>query len=585
MQMGRYAAKVVKARLAGKTPPGPFHYVDKGNLATIGRMKAVGEIRGVQLTGPDRLARLALHPPLLPDRAPEPGHRLHPLDGQLHHPRPRRAAHHRRGAARSERGGRRPARGGARRAGAGRAGGGVGRGARRAARLLPRRRPPPRRGAAPLGPRGRRGAGRLPARPRGRPRRPRRSSPRGCAPPAGRAGEWRAETGLDQRRPHRRWPATGAPEGTVVGADRQSAGRGRRGRSWLAASGHALLVSVLLRPRRRRRSRRGCCPSSSPWARPRPSARTPASSGPTTSSSTAARRPGSSARCRPTRSGWAGPSPGIGVNVRSAPALDDARWSPGALADLGPPPARADLLVGLLDALGRRYAQWVGEGPGPVLEAFAARDALAGRRDRGEPARGRGRRHLRRPRRPRAPAPAHRGRRAAPVGRRGRPGRSLRRALSQVSSVVVRGVAAGVVAVALARPPGWPRTSRSSTRLPSCRLAGADVCAQVAMGAPRVGRRGPGHRCRPTEPAQPWQAARVSDARPGDQRPLPHRPRALATRSGRCATACGASATRRSARSSTATGSGPSSRSPLLPKLAELGVCGGTHTGPRPARA
>ena len=51
MQMGRYAAKVVKARIAGTAPPGPFHYKDKGNLATIGRMKAVGVIRGMQLTG------------------------------------------------------------------------------------------------------------------------------------------------------------------------------------------------------------------------------------------------------------------------------------------------------------------------------------------------------------------------------------------------------------------------------------------------------------------------------------------------------------------------------------------------------
>jgi NADH dehydrogenase len=51
MQMGRYAAKVVKARLAGREPPGPFRYKDKGNLATIGRMKAVGVIKGVQLTG------------------------------------------------------------------------------------------------------------------------------------------------------------------------------------------------------------------------------------------------------------------------------------------------------------------------------------------------------------------------------------------------------------------------------------------------------------------------------------------------------------------------------------------------------
>ncbi|MGI8758247.1 MAG: biotin--[acetyl-CoA-carboxylase] ligase [Acidimicrobiales bacterium] len=41
----------------------------------------------------------------------------------------------------------------------------------------------------------------------------------------------------------------GAPEGVVVVADHQTAGRGRRGRAWLAPPGSALLVSVLLRPR------------------------------------------------------------------------------------------------------------------------------------------------------------------------------------------------------------------------------------------------------------------------------------------------------------------------------------------------
>ena len=70
---------------------------------------------------------------------------------------------------------------------------------------------------------------------------------------------------------------------------------------------------------------------------------------------------------------------GIGVNVRSAPGLDDARWSPGALSDRGDPPPRADLLVGLLAALGERYAGWVAAGPDATLAAFAARDALAGR--------------------------------------------------------------------------------------------------------------------------------------------------------------------------------------------------------------
>ena len=42
--------------------------------------------------------------------------------------------------------------------------------------------------------------------------------------------------------------AVGAPEGAVLVAGHQTAGRGRRGRSWLAPPGAALLASVLLRP-------------------------------------------------------------------------------------------------------------------------------------------------------------------------------------------------------------------------------------------------------------------------------------------------------------------------------------------------
>jgi NADH dehydrogenase len=43
MQMGRYAAKLVKGRLRAKDV-GPFKYKDKGNLATIGRGRAVAEL-------------------------------------------------------------------------------------------------------------------------------------------------------------------------------------------------------------------------------------------------------------------------------------------------------------------------------------------------------------------------------------------------------------------------------------------------------------------------------------------------------------------------------------------------------------
>jgi NADH dehydrogenase len=51
MQQGRYAAAVVRRRIAGK-PVKPFRYIDKGNLATIGRARAVAEIKGLHFGGP-----------------------------------------------------------------------------------------------------------------------------------------------------------------------------------------------------------------------------------------------------------------------------------------------------------------------------------------------------------------------------------------------------------------------------------------------------------------------------------------------------------------------------------------------------
>jgi NADH dehydrogenase len=50
MQQGRYAAGAIRDRLRGRQPP-PFHYRDKGNLATIGRAKAVADIKGLPLSG------------------------------------------------------------------------------------------------------------------------------------------------------------------------------------------------------------------------------------------------------------------------------------------------------------------------------------------------------------------------------------------------------------------------------------------------------------------------------------------------------------------------------------------------------
>jgi NADH dehydrogenase len=50
MQQGRYAARAIRERLRGKQPR-HFSYRDKGNLATIGRAKAVADIKGLRLSG------------------------------------------------------------------------------------------------------------------------------------------------------------------------------------------------------------------------------------------------------------------------------------------------------------------------------------------------------------------------------------------------------------------------------------------------------------------------------------------------------------------------------------------------------
>jgi NADH dehydrogenase len=50
MQQGRYAARVVRARLRGRDSP-HFRYRDKGNLATIGRARAVADLHAIRLSG------------------------------------------------------------------------------------------------------------------------------------------------------------------------------------------------------------------------------------------------------------------------------------------------------------------------------------------------------------------------------------------------------------------------------------------------------------------------------------------------------------------------------------------------------
>ena len=51
LQQGRYVGKAIQARLQGAAPPAPFHYVDLGNMAVIGRAAAVVETRRLKLSG------------------------------------------------------------------------------------------------------------------------------------------------------------------------------------------------------------------------------------------------------------------------------------------------------------------------------------------------------------------------------------------------------------------------------------------------------------------------------------------------------------------------------------------------------
>jgi NADH dehydrogenase len=51
MQQGRYVADLIMRRLKGKSPPPPFHYHDKGTLATIGRSAAVADLGWIKLSG------------------------------------------------------------------------------------------------------------------------------------------------------------------------------------------------------------------------------------------------------------------------------------------------------------------------------------------------------------------------------------------------------------------------------------------------------------------------------------------------------------------------------------------------------
>jgi NADH dehydrogenase len=61
IQQGRYAARLVRDRLGNRATP-PFRYRDKGNVATIGRARAVADLHLIRLSGlPAWIVWLVVH--------------------------------------------------------------------------------------------------------------------------------------------------------------------------------------------------------------------------------------------------------------------------------------------------------------------------------------------------------------------------------------------------------------------------------------------------------------------------------------------------------------------------------------------
>jgi BirA family biotin operon repressor/biotin-[acetyl-CoA-carboxylase] ligase len=196
----------------------------------------------------------------------------------------------------------------------------------------------------------------------------------------------------------------GAPEGVVVVADYQTAGRGRYDRAWVAPPGGSLLVSVLLRP-----------PSPVASAATMATAVAMAEAVEEVAGVTAGLKwPNDLVIADETgerklagilaeadwpasatiSAGWKQPSAheravivvGIGVNVswpEDDEAIRDVADTAVALNWVTPEPVdRLDLLVAFLRRLDRGYGGLVTDGPGAAMDQWRRRSATLGRRVR-----------------------------------------------------------------------------------------------------------------------------------------------------------------------------------------------------------
>jgi BirA family biotin operon repressor/biotin-[acetyl-CoA-carboxylase] ligase len=185
----------------------------------------------------------------------------------------------------------------------------------------------------------------------------------------------------------RRLAAEGAAEGLVVVADHQTAGRGQRGRRWIAPPGTALLVSCLLRP---------AVPAAR-WGELPLVAGVAVAEALETAAGVPVRlrwpndvlvagRKVAGILAEGVPGGQAHVVLGIGVNV----AQTAADWPPelrgraASLDALGRSVGRPALLAALLAALATRYAEWQRMGFAPARATWRERAVLGHRMETGK---------------------------------------------------------------------------------------------------------------------------------------------------------------------------------------------------------
>ena len=161
----------------------------------------------------------------------------------------------------------------------------------------------------------------------------------------------------------------GAPHGTLVTADEQQAGRGRQGRVWTAASGSAVLMSLILRDLDERHA---LLPLAAAVAVCEASEEVgPQVKWPNDVWIERRKVAGILIEGRP-QEGWA--VLGIGVNVTTESFPPELAEIATSLRLAGQNTTAAAVLADLLAGLGR----WIDAPPDAVLEAWRSRDALKG---------------------------------------------------------------------------------------------------------------------------------------------------------------------------------------------------------------